>query len=153
MNQVTKTMSISRIQKELKDLLKDSNTNITAGPEGDDMMHWRGTIIGPSNTPFEGGVFLLDIKFSESYPFKPPKINFITKIFHPNINAQGAICLDILKNEWSPALTISSVLLSLSSLLTDPNAADPLNPDVARLYKTDREEYDRIAREWTEKYA
>jgi len=146
-------MSIQRIQKELKELLKDSNGNITAGPEGDDITKWRGTIIGPTGCPYEGGVFLLDIVFPADYPFKPPKLTFVTKVYHPNINSQGVICLDILKNEWSPALTIKSVLLSVSSLLTDPNPDDPLMGDIARLYKTNKTEFERIARQWTRDYA
>lgn len=65
--------------------------------------------MGPPDSPFQGGVFFLNIHFPADYPFKPPKISFTTKIYHPNINAQGGICLDILKNAWSPALTISKV--------------------------------------------
>lgn len=77
--------------------------------------------LSPGFSPYSGGVFFLNIHFPSDYPFKPPKVNFTTKIYHPNINSQGAICLDILKDQWSPALTISKVLLSISSLLTDPN--------------------------------
>ena len=105
------------------------------------------------SSPYEGGVFFLSIRFPADYPFKPPKVKFITRIYHPNINANGGICLDILKDQWSPALTISKVLLSVCSLLTDPNPDDPLVPEIARLYKTKRKQYEKTAGEWTRKYA
>merc|ERR1712026_649067 len=109
--------------------------------------------MGPADSPYAGGVFFLNITFPADYPFKPPKITFTTKIYHPNINANVNICLDILKSQWSPALTISKVLLSICSLITDPNPDDPLVPDIARLYKTDRKKYESMAKEWTTKYA
>merc|ERR1712118_43584 len=93
----------------------------------------QATIMGPSDSPYQGGVFFLNINFPSDYPFKPPKCHFTTKIYHCNVNSNGAICLDILKDQWSPALTISKVLLSISSLLTDCNPADPLVPEIARL--------------------
>jgi len=105
------------------------------------------------DSPYEGGIFFLNIHFPTDYPFKPPKVQFTTKIYHCNVNNNGSICLDILQSQWSPALTISKVLLSVCSLLTDPNPDDPLMPDIARLYKNDRQKHDAVAKEWTQKYA
>ena len=109
--------------------------------------------MGPEDSPYTGGVFFLNIQFPTDYPFKPPKIIFTTRIYHPNINSSGNICLDILKGQWSPALTISKVLLSICSLLTDANPKDPLVPDIANVYMNNREKYNKTAREWTKKYA
>uniref|UniRef100_A0A452ZCT6 UBC core domain-containing protein n=1 Tax=Aegilops tauschii subsp. strangulata TaxID=200361 RepID=A0A452ZCT6_AEGTS len=104
-------MASKRILKELKDLQKDPPTSCSAGPAGEDMFHWQATIMGPPDSPYAGGVFLVNIHFPPDYPFKPPKVSFKTKVFHPNINSNGSICLDILKEQWSPALTISKVIL------------------------------------------
>lgn len=145
--------ALRRINKELKDLEKDPPVSCSAGPAGDDLFHWTATIMGPEKSPFEGGVFFLNIHFPPDYPFKPPKVTFTTKIYHPNINANGGICLDILKDKWSPALTISKLLLSICSLLCDPNPDDPLVPEIANLYKTDKARYEAVAREWTKKHA
>ncbi|CAF2150418.1 unnamed protein product [Brassica rapa] len=146
-------MASKRILKELKDLQKDPPTSCSAGPVAEDMFHWQATIMGPSDSPYSGGVFLVTIHFPPDYPFKPPKVvAFRTKVFHPNINSNGSICLDILKEQWSPALTISKVLLSICSLLTDPNPDDPLVPEIAHMYKTDKNKYESTARTWTQKY-
>ena len=148
------TASIKRITKEYSDLQKDPPIGCSAGPENEeDMYHWQGYIAGPEDSPYAGGVFFLKIEFPSDYPFKPPKCQFTTKIYHPNINSNGSICLDILKDQWSPALTISKVLLSISSLLTDPNPDDPLMPEIAQLYKTDVDAFNDKAREWTSMYA
>ncbi|KAF3794366.1 Ubiquitin-conjugating enzyme E2 28 [Nymphaea thermarum] len=147
------SMASKRILKELKDLQKDPPTSCSAGPVAEDMFHWQATIMGPPDSPYAGGVFLVTIHFPPDYPFKPPKVAFRTKVFHPNINSNGSICLDILKEQWSPALTISKVLLSICSLLTDPNPDDPLVPEIAHMYKTDRGKYESTARSWTQKYA
>ena len=108
---------------------------------------------GRQDSPYQGGLFFVAIHFPPDYPFKPPKVNFKTKVYHPNVNSHGSICLDILKEQWSPALTISKVLLSICSLLCDPNPDDPLVPEIAHIYKTDRPRYEDLAREWTRKYA
>ncbi|ANZ76523.1 BA75_03834T0 [Komagataella pastoris] len=147
------SMSSKRINKELIDLGRDPPTSCSAGPVGDDLYHWQASIMGPPDSPYAGGVFFLSIHFPTDYPFKPPKIQFTTKIYHPNINASGNICLDILKDQWSPALTISKVLLSICSLLTDANPDDPLVPEIAHIYKSDRAKYEATAKEWTKKYA
>jgi len=145
--------ALRRITKELKDLEADPPANCSAGPVGDDLFKWKATIMGPADSPYDGGVFFLDIVFPQDYPFKPPNLKFQTKIYHCNVNDKGGICLDILKDSWSPALTISKVLLSICSLLTDPNPDDPLVPEIAKLFKTNRKEHDKNAAEWTRKYA
>ncbi|CAL8267317.1 unnamed protein product [Boreogadus saida] len=136
---------------ELSDLSRDPPAQCSAGPVGDDLFHWQATIMGPNDSPYQGGVFFLTIHFPTDYPFKPPKVAFTTRIYHPNINSNGSICLDILRSQWSPALTISKVLLSICSLLCDPNPDDPLVPEIARIYKTDLNKYNKTAREWTQK--
>ena len=125
-----------RIQKELAEISLDPPCNCSAGPKGDNLFEWVSTIMGPANSPYAGGVFFLDITFTQDYPFKPPKIAFRTKIYHCNINSGGSICLDILKDNWSPALTISKVLLSICSLLTDANPSGTAVP-VPRIHTKD----------------
>lgn len=146
-------MALRRIQKELLDLEKDPPMNCSAGPVNDDMFTWEGFIFGPDDSPYTGGVFNLVIQFPKDYPFRPPVVTFQTRIYHPNINSSGGICLDILKNQWSPALTVSKVLLSITSLLTDANPNDPLVPEIAHVYRTNRAEFDEKARAYTLKYA
>jgi len=145
--------SAKRIRKELDNIKNDPPLNCSAGPDNDDIFNWSATLMGPQSSPYEGGVFYLNIIFPPNYPFKPPKITFVTKVYHPNINSGGGICLDILKDQWSPALTIDKVLLSICSLLTNPNPDDPLVLDIANQYKNNRVAYDMMAREWTQYYA
>ena len=144
---------IKRLQKELSDMIKEDIPNLSAGPVDNNLFEWEAVILGPIGTPYEGGVFNLSISIPNNYPFKPPIVIFKTKIYHPNINSSGSICLDILKNQWSPALTISKILLSICSLLSDPNPNDPLVPDIAKLLKDNPEIYNANAREWTNQYA
>merc|ERR1712228_703618 len=114
----------------------------------------KGTIQGPAGTCYEGGVFEIDIQIPKQYPFEPPKMKFTTKIWHPNISSQtGAICLDILKDQWSPTLTIKTALLSLQALLCSPEPSDPQDAEVAKQYMNDRKQFDQTAKFWTETYA
>lgn len=143
-----------RIIKDLKDLEKYPVENCSAGlKDSDNLFEWNATIHGPIGTPYYGGIFQLSIKFPEKYPFKPPKCHFETPIYHCNINKSGEICLDTLKNQWSPSLSISAVLQSICSLLSDPNPDDPLDPGVAYIYKNNRVKHDMNAVFLTQKYA
>lgn len=145
--------NIQRIQKELKELCEAPLTYASAGPIGDDITKWSAMITGPENTPYAGGIFKLNIIFPKEYPYKPPKVRFVTKVYHCNVSSSGAICLDILKDQWSPVLTIGKVLISILSLLDDANPSDPLVPEIAELYQKDRATHDEQAREWTNVYA
>ena len=108
-------MALRRIQKELIELGRNPVPNCSAGPITDDLFLWQGSILGPEGSPYEGGIFFLELKFSGEYPFKPPLVSFKTKIFHCNVHQSGRICLDILNKEWSPALSIAKVIKLLRS--------------------------------------
>jgi len=119
----------------------------------DNLFLWNASIPGHEGSPYEGGLFRLEIHLPHDYPFSAPKILFLTRIYHMNISDRGAVCIDILKNQWSPALSLFKVILSLSSLLTDPNPQDPLVPSIATEYMRNRKQHDNNARHWTELYA
>lgn len=134
---------VRRLQRELKEIIgetkdRDLQNKMYSVSPTSDLMCWEGFVFGPIGSPYEGGVFKIIIMFPKDYPFKPPRIMFKTPIYHPNISSTGAICLDILKEMWSPALSLSKVLLSLVSLLTDPNPDDPLSLEAAHIYKINR---------------
>jgi len=136
------------------EMQKSPPENCSAGPINDnDLFQWRATIMGPEGTPYHGGIFNLKINLPADYPFKAPHITFLTKIYHCNVNSNGSICLDILKDNWSPALTISKALLSICSLMNDPNPNDPLVPDIANLFVKDRARHDADARAYTMEHA
>ncbi|XP_030954847.1 constitutive photomorphogenesis protein 10 isoform X2 [Quercus lobata] len=142
-----------RIQREMSELNMDPPPDCSAGPKGDNLYHWVATIIGPQGTPYEGGIYFLDITFPSDYPFKPPKVVFKTRIYHCNVDTAGNLIIDILNDSWSPALTITKVLLAIRSIFTNPNPYKPLIPGIARLYLADREKYDELAAEWTRRFA
>ncbi|XP_037706191.1 ubiquitin-conjugating enzyme E2 D3-like [Choloepus didactylus] len=144
-------MAPKQINKELS--ARDPPAQCSAGPAEGDMFHWQATIMGPNDSPYQGSVFSFTIHFPTEHTFKPPKVAFTARIYHPNINSNGSICLDIRISEWSPALTISKVLLTICSLLCDLNADYSLVPEIAQICKTDRDRYNIISQEWTQKYA
>lgn len=145
--------ALKRIQKEQKSLEDDPNDNFSAQQNDDDPYSWTGIVNGPEDSPYAGGVFFLEITFPKDYPFKPPKVHFTTQIYHCNVNETGTICLPLLKEEWSPAASIKSVLTALCNLLENPNPDSALRSDLAQLYKEDKDKHDQTAKEMTEKYA
>ncbi|XP_055381560.1 ubiquitin-conjugating enzyme E2 N-like [Condylostylus longicornis] len=142
-----------RIFKEIERLLEEPVPGISAIPDESNYRYFRVFITGPKDSPFEGGLFKLELFLPEDYPMSAPKVRFITKIYHPNIDRLGRICLDILKDKWSPALQIRTVLLSIQALLSAPNPDDPLENHVADLWKIDEIKAIHNAREWTRQYA
>lgn len=143
-----------RFQAELRDSETHPDGILHLSPSNDgNYKNWKAMIRGPSGTPYEYGVFLIDISCENDYPLSPPKVQFKTKIFHPNINSKGNICLDILHHQWTPVFTLEKVLLCICSLLADPNIEDFLVPEAAFLYRERREEFTRRAKEWTNEFA
>ena len=144
----------NRIKKEYQDLQKEKNSNVLVKLVNNDYRHWKGRIKGPIDTCYQGGIFDVDIIIPDDYPFKPPKMKFDTKIWHPNISSvTGAICLDILKNEWTPALTIRTALISLQALMCEPVPNDPQDAVVAKQYMSDIKLFNQTAKHWVEEYA
>lgn len=123
-----------RLNSELTSLILDPVPGVSAFPDGDDLLSWKSTIKGPDNSYYVGMEFSLHMQFQPNYPIAPPTVKFVTPIFHPNIDMSGNICLDILKDKWSPTYTVSTILLSIQSLLETPNNDSPLNNQAAQLW-------------------
>ena len=149
-------MALKRIGKEFRDIKNDSIGGVDfAGPvsESVSLLDWKAVIHGPADSPYAGGIFVLNIMMGAEYPFKPPKVTFATQIYHPSVNEKGEICLDILRDNWSPALHVRPLLLSILLLLQDPNPDDALNQHAAEQFKKDRAAYTLYATEMTRRYA
>ena len=146
-----------RLCKELDDLEAEKPAACTVALFAEsNLFRWRATVDGPPGTPYEGGRFVLDIRFPLDYPFKPPRVSFATKVYHPNIDHTGACCLDVLDSDWCPALTVANVLNCIIGLLADPCPEEqrfPLLPDVAEIYRQDRLRFATIAADWTRLHA
>lgn len=150
-------MASARVQKEISKLASDPPPGVWCAPKTDSVTKLQAQIQGPQDSVYQGGVFSLIVDVPLRYPFEPPKVNFSTPVYHPNIDRDGRICLDILnmppKGSWKPSLSIAIVLQSISLLLSEPNGDDGLVTDVTHQYKHQRVLFDKTAKEWTIKYA
>ncbi|PWN42729.1 putative UBC1-E2 ubiquitin-conjugating enzyme [Ceraceosorus guamensis] len=143
-----------RVNKEIVDIQSDPASGVSIQLVGDSPFHLKGTFKGPEGSIYESGTFDVDVVIPEQYPFQPIQMRFITKIYHPNVSsATGFICLDILKNAWSPVLTLKSTLISLRSLLVSPEYTDPQDAAVAQHFMKDKKDAENTARYWCELYA
>jgi ubiquitin-conjugating enzyme E2 N len=143
----------TRITKETQRLVNEPVPGVNATPYADNIRYFNVVIAGPADSPYEGGAFRLELFLPAEYPMSPPKVRFLTKMYHPNIDKLGRICLDILKDKWSPALQIRTVLLSIQALLSAPNPDDPLDNGVADHWTSDEAGATARAREYTRMYA
>ncbi|KAJ2902459.1 Ubiquitin-conjugating enzyme E2-20 kDa [Zalerion maritima] len=133
-----------RLQHELMTLMTSSTPGVSAFPDADgNLTSWKATIVGPDDTPYAKLTLRLSMNFPHNYPYHPPQVLFKTPIYHPNVDFSGRICLDILKDKWTPAYNIETILLSLQSLLGEPNNSSPLNGEAAELWDKDMEEFKR----------
>ena len=142
-----------RIIKELDRIKKDPIPGIEVSIIENDMRYLKILLVGPMQSPYENGLFTLEMFIPAEYPLNPPKIRFLTKIYHPNIDKLGRICLDILKERWSPALHIRSLLMSIQALMSAPNLDDPLVPEIANYWREDTNGALNEAKQWTLTYA
>lgn len=147
-------MALRIINKQFQDLWQEipEEYGFTAGPLEDDLLHWQASIVGPAETPYNSGRFWIRLDFTTDFPFKPPKILFQTKIYHPNITEEGKICADFL-TEWKPSFSIGYILQAIQSLLLFPNAENPAVQEIANEYLNNKELFEKNAAEWTVKYA
>ncbi|KAK7027875.1 Ubiquitin-conjugating enzyme E2 T [Halocaridina rubra] len=150
-------LRLGRLKKECSQLQQSPPTGISCWPEGDDLTHFSAVIFGDEDTVYAGGIFKLEVEVPERYPFHPPKVRFLTKIYHPNIDLAGRVCLDLLKlppsGSWRPIDNLSSILTSIRLLMATPNPNDPLMTDIAEEYQFKRSQYEATAKEWTQQHA
>lgn len=144
---------LKRLKYEMKDIKKNPIENFSIGFDKDDIQKINATLFGPKDTPYENGIFYLKIYINDNYPFYPPIVKFETPVYHPNISKSGEICINILKKDWSPILTIKKILLAITALLTNPNPDDPLEGDIAEIYIKDKKQYEKNVKDYVLAYA
>mmetsp|Transcript_19281 Transcript_19281/g.58157 ORF Transcript_19281/g.58157 Transcript_19281/m.58157 type:complete len:155 (+) Transcript_19281:104-568(+) len=141
-----------RLMSDLKTMKQNPPEGVSASPMSDENLYvWGGTVFGPDDTAWEGGIYSMRLTFTEQYPDKPPRVRFTSEMFHPNIYPDGTLCMDLIQDNWSPIYSVCSILIAIRSLLTDPNCASPANPEAAHLYQTDKKQYSRRVRRVAEK--
>jgi ubiquitin-protein ligase len=149
-----KQSTVNRLTKELAELSSNPPDNSTVSIVGDNLAHWALNVVGPVGTPYEGGSFQLSIVVPDTYPFKPPEIKFVTRIYHPNVKTEdGSICADVYQTNWAPTLNIRFVIEAILSILMQPNADTAVEPEIAQLMLSDEAAYLASARDWTQRYA
>jgi ubiquitin-conjugating enzyme E2 G1 len=151
------------LRRQFQEVQRDASCGFSAGLVDDDIFKWRVTVIGPPKTPFEGGTFPAVLDFPADFPDQPPKMRFTCPMFHPNIRSTGEVCISILhppgadvfeyedrSERWNPVHTVESILISVISMLSDPNCESPENVEAARAYRTNKPEYMRRVRRTVE---
>mmetsp|Transcript_12645 Transcript_12645/g.15300 ORF Transcript_12645/g.15300 Transcript_12645/m.15300 type:complete len:152 (+) Transcript_12645:379-834(+) len=147
-----------RLAKEAADLAKQANEGDldwgSAEPDEENLFKWTACIAGPDNSPYSGGLFNIELNFPNNYPFKPPTVKFLTKVYHPSVKQDtGEICDDIVKSSWAPTLNIRWILAVLRQILENPESDSPLEAEIGELYRRDVEAFKKNAKEFTQKYA
>jgi len=153
---MNKTSNLRRLMNETKQINTEKESYASMFElkmVGEDIYHWTATVYGPEDSLYENYQFELDIKLPEDYPTSAINVKFITHIEHANVNKNGDICMDILKDKWTSALNIRTVLISLISLMNKPNLDDPFNSDLVELYRKDEKQYIKKIKDACKKYA
>lgn len=145
------------LQQELAECQSNQIPGLTITlPSEANLQTWHVLLTGPDNTPYRGGTFGLIVQLPDDYPFKAPVVTFHTRIYHPNVtnDSAGNICISALKPEnWKPASKLSQVLEAVRQLLVEPNPDDPLEARIADEYRSQRGEFDKFAKEYTDRFA
>lgn len=147
--------SLARLKNELTQLMNNPQYNSTVVLEKEDQLNkWLILMQGPADSPYEAGVFRIEFKFPDNYPFKAPEVKFLTSIYHPNIKLEtGDICQDIFASGWAPTQKVVDILEKLVSMLKDPSTSNPLESEICNEYLNNRKVFEQKAREHTVKHA
>jgi len=145
--------ALRRIQKELADISNNAIEGITVEPADGNLFEWKCAVKGASDSPYKNGTFHFKLELPQTFPFKAPTVTFTTKIYHPGINEEGNICVPVLRDEWKPSVTLSTVLAIIQEKVNNPSPDDPFEPEIATLLKNDKAKFLATAKEYTKKYA